>query len=119
MRAAMTRFERTPHGLLLHFPARTDIDTELRKFAIDEKGCCQFWGFAIDTIVSSDDMSAITGDPTSMQREHHVRRRRPRRRDRVCVRGHQRRPGQDSGDEAGDVRAEALRDEPAALDPEP
>lgn len=50
MRTAMTRLERTPHGLLLYFPDRADIDTELRRFAVDEKGCCQFWGFAINTV---------------------------------------------------------------------
>ena len=49
MRANMDRLERTPDGLLLHFPARPDIDVELRQFAVDEKGCCQFWGFEVTT----------------------------------------------------------------------
>jgi hypothetical protein len=47
MRAAMSRLERTADGLLLHFPDRPDVDAELRRFTVDEKGCCQFWGFAI------------------------------------------------------------------------
>jgi hypothetical protein len=50
LRAAMTRVERIPHGLLLHFPDRPSVDAEVRRFAVDEKGCCQFWGFAIDTV---------------------------------------------------------------------
>ena len=49
MRANLDRLERTRNGLLLHFPARPDIDVELRRFTVDEKGCCQFWGFEIDT----------------------------------------------------------------------
>lgn len=49
MRAVMTRLERTERGLLLHFPDRPDLRTELHTFAVDEKRCCQFWGFAIDT----------------------------------------------------------------------
>ena len=49
MRTHLDRLERTPHGLLLHFPNRPDVDAELRKFAVDEKRCCSFWGFAIDT----------------------------------------------------------------------
>jgi hypothetical protein len=49
MRAAMTRLERTPHGLLLHFPDRPNLGAELHTFVVDEKRCCQFWGFAIDT----------------------------------------------------------------------
>src|SRR5687768_15460495 len=49
LRGALDRLERTEHGLLLHFPARPDIEADLRRFAIDEKRCCEFWGFAIDT----------------------------------------------------------------------
>jgi hypothetical protein len=41
--------ERTQHGLLLHFPNRPDIDADLRRFAVDEKRCCQFWGFEVGT----------------------------------------------------------------------
>jgi hypothetical protein len=41
--------ERTQHGLLLHFPNRPEIDADLRRFAVDEKRCCQFWGFDVAT----------------------------------------------------------------------
>jgi hypothetical protein len=49
VRDDLRRIERTPHGLLLHFADRPDVDAELRRFVIDEKGCCQFWGFAVET----------------------------------------------------------------------
>ena len=50
MRAELERLERTEHGLLLHFPAdRPDLEADLRAFAVDEKRCCQFWGFAVTT----------------------------------------------------------------------
>ncbi|MGQ0616089.1 MAG: hypothetical protein ACT4PW_03720 [Acidimicrobiia bacterium] len=49
MRTYLDRLERTAHGLLLHFPNRPDIDADLRKFAVDEKRCCTFWGFAVST----------------------------------------------------------------------
>jgi hypothetical protein len=55
LRSALERIERTPHGVLLHFPNQDDIDTELRRFTIDEKNCCQFWGFEIQR-----DPSALT-----------------------------------------------------------
>jgi len=47
MRANLNQIGRTAHGLRLHFPDRPDIDADLRRFAVEEKGCCQFWGFAI------------------------------------------------------------------------
>lgn len=47
MRANLTGIERTPHGVLLHFPDRDDIDAELRQFTVDEQRCCEFWGFDI------------------------------------------------------------------------
>jgi hypothetical protein len=48
MRAAMTTIDRTPTGLLLQFPDRPDVRADLDAFAIDEKRCCQFWGFEIE-----------------------------------------------------------------------
>jgi hypothetical protein len=39
--------DRTEHGLVLHFPLREDIEAEVRGFAVDEKRCCQFWGFEV------------------------------------------------------------------------
>lgn len=50
MRAAMTAFDRTPTGLLLQFPDNGDVRADLATFVVDEKRCCQFWGFeVIDT----------------------------------------------------------------------
>jgi hypothetical protein len=47
MRDDVDRIERTPHGLLLHFPDRDDIGANLRRFVVDEKRCCEFWGFDV------------------------------------------------------------------------
>jgi hypothetical protein len=49
VRHNLQHIERTQHGLLLHFPNRPDIDADLRRFAVDEKRCCQFWGFEVGT----------------------------------------------------------------------
>ena len=49
MRDNLDAVERTDHGLLLRFPVRADIEADLRRFAIDEKRCCQFWGFDVVT----------------------------------------------------------------------
>lgn len=48
MRADHERSERTAHGLLLHFPPREEVETYLGRFAVDEKRCCAFWGFAVE-----------------------------------------------------------------------
>jgi hypothetical protein len=55
MRHNLDRIERTDHGLLLHFPSRADIDRDLRRFVVDEKRCCQFWGFAV--AVDADELT--------------------------------------------------------------
>lgn len=47
MRHDLERVGRIEHGMLLHFPNRADIVTDLQRFAVDEKRCCQFWGFAV------------------------------------------------------------------------
>ncbi len=47
MRAAMISIDRTPTGLVLHFPDRPAVRADLATFAVDEKRCCQFWGFDI------------------------------------------------------------------------
>lgn len=47
MRTAMTALDRTPTGLLLHFPDNDAMRADLATFAVDEKRCCQFWGFDI------------------------------------------------------------------------
>jgi hypothetical protein len=48
MRHNLDHIDRTEHGMLLHFPNRSDIEDDLRRFAVDEKRCCQFWGFVVD-----------------------------------------------------------------------
>ena len=67
MRADLDRLERTDHGLLLHFPpGRTDIETDLRRLAVDEKRCCAFFGF---DVVSSDEALALRWDGPPSARE--------------------------------------------------
>lgn len=50
MRHNLTSIEPTTHGLLLHFPNHPDIDADLRRFTVDEKRCCQFWGFEVEPV---------------------------------------------------------------------
>ena len=47
MRSHLERLERTEHGMLLHFLIRPDIEDDLQRFAVDEKRCCEFWGFEV------------------------------------------------------------------------
>lgn len=47
MRRDLDRLERTEHGLLLHFPPSAEVEEYLRQFTVDEKRCCQFWGFDV------------------------------------------------------------------------
>ena len=47
MRDAMRSVDRTSTGLLLHFPDVADVRADLSSFVVDEKRCCQFWGFAV------------------------------------------------------------------------
>ena len=49
MRAVLVHVDRTEHGLLLRFPGDAAVEADLRQFAVDEKRCCQFWGFEITT----------------------------------------------------------------------
>jgi hypothetical protein len=55
MRGAATSIERTNTGLLLRFPRTNAIRADLDRFAIDEKRCCQFWGFAV--VDGTDDLA--------------------------------------------------------------
>jgi hypothetical protein len=48
MRKRLVRIDRTEHGLLLHFPARPEVEADLTHFADAEKRCCGFWGFGIE-----------------------------------------------------------------------
>jgi hypothetical protein len=47
LRAAVAQVDRTEHGLLLHFSNEPDFEADVRCFAVDEKRCCQFWGFEV------------------------------------------------------------------------
>ena len=70
MRADLDRIERTAHGMLLHFPNRPDIEAELRRFTVDEKECCRFWGF--DIAMTSDELVLRWDAPPAL--DDHVTR---------------------------------------------
>ena len=58
--------DRTEHGLVLHFPHRDDLEAEIRRFAVEEQGCCRFWGFAVDV---DDDRLQLRWDGPPAVRE--------------------------------------------------
>jgi hypothetical protein len=47
LRQALDHVERTEHGLLLRFSDEPAIAADVRRFSVDEKRCCQFWGFEV------------------------------------------------------------------------
>jgi hypothetical protein len=49
LRANLDGLDRSEHGLLLRFPNRAEVAGDLRRFVVDEKRCCEFWGFEITT----------------------------------------------------------------------
>jgi MerR family transcriptional regulator, copper efflux regulator len=55
--------ERTEHGMLLRFPSRPDVEEDVRRFAVDEKRCCAFWGFAVQ--VTPDEVTLQWDAPPS------------------------------------------------------
>lgn len=55
MRSNLSHLERTEHGVMLRFPRRPDVAADLQRFAVDEKRCCEFWGFAIGS--ADDDLT--------------------------------------------------------------
>ena len=59
MRTALVGLERTEHGMLLRFPADAAIEAKVRQFAVDEKRCCEFWGFGVT--VDDNDAHAAMG----------------------------------------------------------
>ncbi len=63
MRTRLARLERTDHGLLLHFTSDPETEADLRRFAVDEKRCCQFWGF--DVAVAGEDLTLRWDGPPS------------------------------------------------------
>lgn len=54
LRASLRSVERTADGLRLGFGATAANEADVRRFANDEKRCCQFWGLAVD--VSGDEV---------------------------------------------------------------
>jgi hypothetical protein len=52
LRAALAHVDRTQDGLLLHLSHVPEVEADARRFAVDEKRCCQFWGFEVGS--SSD-----------------------------------------------------------------
>ena len=47
LRGAAVTVARTEVGLLLVFPDNDAIRADLSEFVVDEKRCCQFWGFEL------------------------------------------------------------------------
>ena len=47
LRATLSRIERTEHGMVLAFPDRPEVEADVRRFTVDEKRCCAFWGFDV------------------------------------------------------------------------
>jgi hypothetical protein len=64
MRTALLRIERASTGLLLHFPRDDAVRADLRTFAVDEKRCCQFWGF--DVLESADGLALRWDGPPAV-----------------------------------------------------
>jgi hypothetical protein len=55
LRTNLRWLERTEHGLVLHFEKRPEVEADVRRFAVDEKRCCRFWGFAVHA--AADDLT--------------------------------------------------------------
>ena len=53
MRTHLRSVERTEHGILLTFPVTPAIEAEVQQFTVDEKQCCQFWGFEITRVADA------------------------------------------------------------------
>lgn len=47
MRTNVSAVDRSEHGMVLHFADGAAVEADVRQFAIDEKRCCQFWGFEV------------------------------------------------------------------------
>jgi hypothetical protein len=48
LRGSLVGVDRVEHGLVLRFPARDDVEAAVRRFAVEEKRCCGFWGFDVE-----------------------------------------------------------------------
>ena len=65
LRTEHVGLDRTEHGLLLHFAPEPGLEAELRAFALDEKRCCSFWGFAVDASAADDLTLAWEAPPSA------------------------------------------------------
>ena len=63
MRETATSIERTETGLLLQFPRDDAIRADRDRFAVDERRCCQFWGFAV--VDGADDLALRWDGPAT------------------------------------------------------
>jgi hypothetical protein len=64
MRNRLRSIERTDQGLLLRFEPDADLRAHLQQFVLEEKGCCQFWGFEIG---DSPDLTLRWDGPPDVQ----------------------------------------------------
>ena len=73
MRTNLRTVERTADGILLRFAATPANEADARRFATDEKRCCQFWGFAVAT--NNDELTLRWDGPPAageiVDRLHH------------------------------------------------
>lgn len=65
IRVNMLSIERTQHGVLIHLPRDEATIADARRFATEEKQCCEFWGF--DLIEQSDLALRWDGPPETAQ----------------------------------------------------
>ncbi len=65
LRDRLRSVDRTPDGLLLHFDPDAALEEHLERFVVDEKGCCQFWGFEIRD--SADELTLRWDGPPDVQ----------------------------------------------------
>jgi hypothetical protein len=49
LRASLDRAERTEYGMLLSFTDSPTVAEDVQRFVVDEKRCCQFWGFEVQS----------------------------------------------------------------------
>ena len=65
LRDRLVSVDRTPAGLLLHFAPDPETEAHLQRFVVDEKGCCQFWGFEVSA--SPNDLALHWDGPPDAQ----------------------------------------------------
>jgi len=52
---------RTEHGMELTFPNRADVEIDVRRFAVEEKRCCAFWGFDVTSDADTVPRGGVAG----------------------------------------------------------